>query len=141
MFIIIAKLPSPRVYHRVFFTHHVHQLVFINQCAQPCILHPMFTIVVKIPVLVVLYSPSRAGYPVFTAQCSPTLDHSHNPAFTTRVRCLVFAPRVHFTKFASRFAWLLGCMRVYLRDGSAQAMLRAANTEIEVADQTFHLTQ
>ena len=32
-------------------------------------------------------------------------------------------------------------MRVYLRDGSAQTILRAAHTEIEVADQTFHLTQ
>ena len=31
-------------------------------------------------------------------------------------------------------------MWVYLRDGSAQTILRAA-TETEVADQTFHLTQ
>ena len=31
-------------------------------------------------------------------------------------------------------------MPVYLRDGSAQAILRAATPEIEVADQTFHLT-
>ena len=32
-------------------------------------------------------------------------------------------------------------MRVYLRDGSAQTILRRCHTEIEVADQTFHLTQ
>ena len=32
-------------------------------------------------------------------------------------------------------------MLVYLRDGSAQTILRAAHTEIEVADQTFYLTQ
>ena len=31
-------------------------------------------------------------------------------------------------------------MRVYLRDGSAQTILRAA-TQIEVADPTFYLTQ
>ena len=31
-------------------------------------------------------------------------------------------------------------MLVYLRDGSAQTILRAA-TQIKVADQTFHLTQ
>ena len=30
---------------------------------------------------------------------------------------------------------------MYLRDGSAQTILRAATPEIEVADQTFHLTQ
>ena len=32
-------------------------------------------------------------------------------------------------------------MRMYLRDGSAQTILRAAKHEIEIADQTFHLTQ
>ena len=32
-------------------------------------------------------------------------------------------------------------MIVYLRDGSAQAIVRGATFEIEVADQTFHLTQ
>ena len=32
-------------------------------------------------------------------------------------------------------------MRVYLRDGSAQTILRAATTETEVADQSFNLTQ
>ena len=31
-------------------------------------------------------------------------------------------------------------MLVYLRDGSAQTILRAATNEIEVADQTFYLT-
>ena len=30
---------------------------------------------------------------------------------------------------------------MYLRDGSARAILRAAHTEIEVADPTFYLTQ
>ena len=38
--------------------------------------------------------------------------------------------------------WLLNVnMRVYLRDGSAQTILCAATLEIEIADQTFHLTQ
>ena len=32
-------------------------------------------------------------------------------------------------------------MLVYLRDGSAQTILRAAHTEIEAVDQTFYLTQ
>ena len=32
-------------------------------------------------------------------------------------------------------------MLMYVRDGSAQTILRAANTEIEVADQTFYLIQ
>ena len=32
-------------------------------------------------------------------------------------------------------------MQVYLRDGSAQKILRACHTEVEVADQTFRLTQ
>ena len=32
-------------------------------------------------------------------------------------------------------------MQMYLRDGSAQTFLRCCHTEIEVADQTFHLTQ
>ena len=32
-------------------------------------------------------------------------------------------------------------MRVYLRDGSAQTYFTCCHTEIEVADQTFHLTQ
>ena len=43
------------------------------------------------------------------------------------------------------FCWLVAYrpsnMPVYLRDGSAQTILRAAHTEIEAADQTFHLTQ
>ena len=30
---------------------------------------------------------------------------------------------------------------MYLRDGSAEAILRAATLEIEIADQTFYLTQ
>ena len=40
--------------------------------------------------------------------------------------------------------WLLNVpsnRRVYLRDGSAQTILRAATLEIEVADPTFYLTQ
>ena len=32
-------------------------------------------------------------------------------------------------------------MRVYLRDGSAQTIFTCCHTEIEAADQTFHLTQ
>ena len=32
-------------------------------------------------------------------------------------------------------------MRVYLRDGSAQTIFTCCHTEIEVADQTVHLTQ
>ena len=32
-------------------------------------------------------------------------------------------------------------MLVYLRDGSARTIVRAAHTEIELADQTFRLTQ
>ena len=32
-------------------------------------------------------------------------------------------------------------MRVYLRDGSALTIFSCCHTEIEVADQTFHLTQ
>ena len=40
--------------------------------------------------------------------------------------------------------WLLivpATCEVYLRDGSAQTILRAATLRIEAADQTFHLTQ
>ena len=38
-------------------------------------------------------------------------------------------------------AELPSIMLVYLRDGSAQTIIRAATTEVEAADPTFYLTQ
>ena len=100
---------------------------------------------VKLPMI-----PSRCDvYPVSQSECFvcwllnvPAVMHIKLPIIPSPSWCDVYPVQCHCQRecFVCWIAQHPSNMRVYVRDGSAHNFT-CCHTEIEVADQTFHLTQ